>query len=115
MWPIDTGTQGKSRSDRAKPAAPYRGKTGEVCSQSGCYRFDGYVDADCTHVPGLPEMEVPLSTGETFPPIGSTWKACWWALIESTKAGANARAFGATAEEDDERAHESLTTNDIRH
>lgn len=58
-----------------------RFKTGEECQVSGGYEFDGYTDGTSTPAPTAEEKEIPLSKGETFPPIRSTGKACWWKLI----------------------------------
>lgn len=59
-----------------------RFKTGQTCIESGRYRFDGYVDGTTTPTPTAEEMVIPLSRGETFPPIRSTGKACWWKLMQ---------------------------------
>lgn len=58
-----------------------RFKTGERCEISGGYQFDGYTDGSTTPVPRAEERQIPLSKGETFPPIRSSGKACWWKLI----------------------------------
>lgn len=59
-----------------------RFKTGDECPESGRYRFDGYLDGTSTPEPTPEEKVIPLSKGETFPPIRSTGKACWWKLIK---------------------------------
>lgn len=58
-----------------------RKKTGERCSESGVYRFDGYTDGTEVPTPRPEEREIPLSMGETFPPIRSSQKSCWWRLV----------------------------------
>jgi hypothetical protein len=58
-----------------------RYKTGQECPRTGRYRFDGYVDGSWTPAPTAEEKEIPLSKGETFPPIRSQNKACWWRPI----------------------------------
>lgn len=58
-----------------------RFKTGETCQTSGRYRFDGYTDGTSYPSPTSEEREIPLSRGETFPPIRSCNKACWWVLV----------------------------------
>ena len=58
-----------------------RYKTGETCVISGVYQFDGYTDGTQTPAPTPEERQIPLSKGETFPPIRSSGKACWWKLI----------------------------------
>ncbi len=61
-----------------------RFKTGQTCTVSGRYRFDGYLDGSSTPRPTPEEMEIPLTRGETFPPIRSSGKACWWKLAQRT-------------------------------
>ena len=58
-----------------------RFKTGEKCVESGRYKFDGYLDGTSYPAPTAEEREIPLSNGETFPPIRSAEKACWWKLM----------------------------------
>jgi len=58
-----------------------RFKTGEQCEITGRYRWDGYLDGTYSPTPTREETEIPLSRGETFPPIRSAEKACWWRLI----------------------------------
>ena len=58
-----------------------RHRTGETCPVSGVYRFDGYLDGTSNPSPSADEREIPLSKEETFPPIRSTSKACWWKLV----------------------------------
>jgi len=58
-----------------------RYKTGEKCVASGTFRFDGYTDGTHTPAPTPEECEIRLSAGETFPPIRSAEKACWWRQI----------------------------------
>ena len=58
-----------------------RFRTGEKCTESGVFKFDGYLDGTTTPAPTAEEREIPLSRGETFPPIRSTGKACWWKLV----------------------------------
>lgn len=57
-----------------------RYKTGSRAPQKGNYRFDGYVDGTRVPSPTADEMVIPLDTGEVFPPIRSTNKACYWRL-----------------------------------
>ncbi len=59
-------------------AVETRFKTGETCPESGRYRFDGYLDGSYAPAPTAEEQIIPLSRGETFPPIRSSGKACWW-------------------------------------
>jgi hypothetical protein len=59
-----------------------RYKTGEKNPESGRYRFDGYLDGTTSPAPRAEEMQIPLSKGETFPPIRSASKGCWWKLMQ---------------------------------
>jgi len=59
-----------------------RFRTGQQCVESGRYRFDGYLDGTSSPPPRPEEREIPLSRGETFPPIRSTGKGCWWKLVQ---------------------------------
>ena len=63
-------------------AAKTRYKTGEKCEISGHYRFDTYTDGTSTPRPTSQESDIPLSQGETFPPIRSAQKSCWWKLVK---------------------------------
>lgn len=65
-------------------ATKTRFKTGETCVISGVYEFDGYTDGSTSPPPTQDERKIPLSRGETFPPIRSARKACWWVLRERT-------------------------------
>jgi hypothetical protein len=58
-----------------------RYKTGQECPVTGRYRFDGYTDGTSIPQPTAAEKEIPLSKGETFPPIRSTNKGCYWVKI----------------------------------
>jgi len=53
-------------------------KTGETCVVSGKYRFVRYVDGTTVPRPTEEERSIRLTRGETFPPIRSAGKACWW-------------------------------------
>lgn len=54
--------------------------TGEKAPQTGRYRFVRYTDGTTTPAPTAEERVIPLSVGETFPPIRSSGKAAWWTL-----------------------------------
>ena len=62
-------------------ATKTRYRTGETCPATGRYRFDGYLDGTFSPAPTQEEREIPLTRGETFPPIRSTAKACYWVII----------------------------------
>ncbi len=55
-------------------------KTSQTCETSGTYDWDGYVDGTQTPAPTYEEKRIPLESGETFPPIRSCDKSCWWKL-----------------------------------
>jgi hypothetical protein len=55
-----------------------RYSTGQECPKTGTYAFDGYLDGTWSPSPTANESSIPLSKGETFPPIRSANKACWW-------------------------------------
>ena len=55
-----------------------RYKTGEICVLAGDYCFDGYTDGTQTPSPTPEERVIPLDVNDTFPPIRSCEKACYW-------------------------------------
>lgn len=57
-----------------------RFKTGQTAPVNGVYIFDGYVDGTTTPSPTNEERVIPLSRGETFPPVRSANKAAYWKL-----------------------------------
>lgn len=59
----------------------YRGKTGEKALYTGRYAFDGYTDGTRTPAPTAEEQIIPLSRGETFPPVKSSEKPAYWRYI----------------------------------
>ena len=59
-----------------------RFRTGQTCTISGGYEFDGYTDGSSSPAPQAAERQIPVSRGETFPPIRSAAKGCWWKLIK---------------------------------
>jgi hypothetical protein len=61
-----------------------RYRTGQKNPESGVYQFDGYLDGGFTPYPTKEERLIPLSEDETFPPIASAKKACYWALVYRT-------------------------------
>ncbi len=56
-------------------------KTGQTAPQTGRYRFIRYVDGSMYPSPTAEESVIPLSRGETFPPVRSSNKAAWWQLV----------------------------------
>ncbi|REJ92515.1 MAG: YjzC family protein [Planctomycetota bacterium] len=57
-----------------------RFKTGQQSPSRARYEFDGYVDGTNWPSPTAEERCIELERGETFPPIKSAEKACWWKL-----------------------------------
>lgn len=58
-----------------------RFKTGETSPYTARFRFDGYLDGTWSPAPTPEEKEIPMDKGDTFPPIRSTAKGCWWRKI----------------------------------
>ena len=54
--------------------------TGEICQQTGYYRFVRYQYKTTKSLPTNEEREIPLEKGEKFPPIRSTSEAAYWAF-----------------------------------
>ncbi|NVB40911.1 YjzC family protein [Pseudenhygromyxa sp. WMMC2535] len=59
-------------------------KTSDQCATSGQYAFKKYVDGTTTPSPTQEERVIPLTRGETFPPIRSCNKAAYWSLLRAT-------------------------------
>jgi len=57
-----------------------RFKTGDKCSTTGSYVFDGYTDGTQTPAPTSNERVIPLRATETFPPVRSCNKGAYWKL-----------------------------------
>ena len=57
-------------------------RTGDRCSTAGRYEFDGYLDASGGPRPAGGEMEIAMAVGDSFPPIASAAKPCYWRLTE---------------------------------
>jgi hypothetical protein len=58
-------------------------ESGEICTHSGQYDFDGYVDGRWTPRPlFLDELQVQLEIGQVFPRVLSVDKPCCWTLVE---------------------------------
>jgi hypothetical protein len=55
-----------------------RFKTGDKAPSDGQFAFDGYTDGTQTPAPTSEERQIGLKRGETFPPIRSANKACYW-------------------------------------
>jgi hypothetical protein len=59
-----------------------RFRTGQTNRVSGGFEFGGYLDGSHTPYPTADERRIPLAKGETFPPIRSSNRACYWTLIK---------------------------------
>lgn len=57
-----------------------RFKTGDTCTTTGSYVFDGYVNGSTTPSPTDEERVIPMKANNTFPPVRSCNKAAWWKL-----------------------------------
>ena len=57
-------------------------KTGEKAPVTGQYEFVRYVDGTVTPAPTSNERIIPLSQGETFPPIKTSGKSAYWQLSQ---------------------------------
>ena len=64
----------------ATAAIGTRFKTGQTSPVNGIYIFDGYADGTTAPSPTSEERVIPLSRGETFPPVRSANKAAFWKL-----------------------------------
>jgi hypothetical protein len=55
-------------------------ENGDLCSQSGHYRFYSYLDGTTLPPPLESELDIELLDGDTFPSILSSGKDCLWLL-----------------------------------
>lgn len=55
-------------------------KTGEKVPTSGIYSYQGPVEGQTSCIPTREEREIPLSQGETFPPVKSCRTGAKWRL-----------------------------------
>ncbi|HSD05518.1 MAG TPA: hypothetical protein VLB45_07215 [Nitrosopumilaceae archaeon] len=56
--------------------------TGEICQQSGTYRFVMHVDGSIGCHPRSEKLVIQVSKGEIFPPVKSCKKTAIWILVE---------------------------------
>ncbi len=56
--------------------------SGQRCTQSGRYCFDGYVDGSRSPAPDVHEAAIEVRDGGRFPVIESVRKPCWWLLVD---------------------------------
>jgi hypothetical protein len=69
---------GVSLSERTEMPAGSKYKTEDKCIEDGQFAFDTYTDGTQVPAPSSEERFIPLKKGETFPPIRSSGKACYW-------------------------------------
>lgn len=69
--------------------AQVRHRTGERCTVSGVYRFDGYVDGARQPVPQANELRRHVEAGGPLPAIQSAMRDCWWILESEDRAAAD--------------------------
>ena len=56
-------------------------KTGDIAPHTGRYQFVRYTDGSTSPAPTPEERVIPLSRGETFPPIRSCNKGAFWSAV----------------------------------
>lgn len=56
-------------------------KTGDKAPVTANYQFVRYTDGTTSPSPTSNERVIPLTKGETFPPINSCDKGAWWRKI----------------------------------
>lgn len=56
-------------------------QTGEKAPHTGRYQFVRYTDGTVSPAPTPEEKVIPLSVGETFPPIKSSKKSAYWQAL----------------------------------
>jgi YjzC-like protein len=56
-------------------------KTGDTAPYTGRYEFVRYTDGSTAPAPTSEERIIPLSRGETFPPVKSCNKGAWRRLV----------------------------------
>lgn len=54
--------------------------TGEICDESGIYRYDGNPDGVIGCQPTPDEYTIPMKEGEPFPPVRSCEQPAKWKL-----------------------------------
>lgn len=67
-----------------------RVQSGDYCTASGWYEFDGYVAGPPEPLPHLTEWEILLGTGDVFPSIQNPHRACYWKAVVGAEHPADA-------------------------
>lgn len=70
-----------------------RFRSGEVCAESGMYEFDGYLNGSSELLPTPEEMEIWVASGNVFPLVFSSRRACFWSPIRRQEYGSFPDAF----------------------
>jgi len=55
--------------------------TGQVCSTTGEYEFDGYTDASASPLLNDEEKRIAVNAGKPFPSASSSSKAAYWKFL----------------------------------
>ncbi|MCB9587925.1 MAG: YjzC family protein [Polyangiaceae bacterium] len=61
-----------------------RFRTGQKCTQTGVYHWDGYTDGTRLPAPTSEERVITLDAGRIFPPVNSADKGAYWVLKRAT-------------------------------
>lgn len=56
----------------------HRFMTGQICSTTGDYEFDGYTDATPSPLLSADEKTIAVSAGKPFPPASAEAKSAYW-------------------------------------
>jgi hypothetical protein len=56
----------------------HRFMTGQVCSTTGDYEFDGYADASSLPLVTDDEKRIAMNAGKPFPPASADDKSAYW-------------------------------------
>ena len=56
-------------------------KTGEICSTSGHYKFAGHTSGKIGCHPTSDEKDIPMKSGNRFPPIRSCEQGAFWMYV----------------------------------
>ena len=56
-------------------------KTGEICQTSGWYKFAGHTDGNIGCHPTIDEQDIPMKSGNRFPPIRSCERGAYWNFV----------------------------------
>ncbi len=60
--------------------------SGEICTEAGWYRFDGYAGGLPRPRPSPQAADILLGVGDLFPAVRETRRLCYWRLAEGLPA-----------------------------